>query len=68
MQTEIRQNGKIAILRRARKQQTCKQCPAPITCGRYYWEVTLAGSGLGSIKFPTRVHYGHCLQKEFEEG
>lgn len=62
---DIRQNNKIARQRRARKQHTCAQCGAPILKGDYYWEVVLAGSGLGSIKFPARVHDGECLKLEF---
>lgn len=61
---DITRNGKVARLRCARKQHACKQCPRPIYPGQHYYEVTYAGSGLGSIKFPARVHYGHCLQKE----
>ena len=60
-----RENGKVGIWRRARKEHTCKQCGAPILKGDHYWEVTLAGSGLGSNKFPARVHAGSCLEKEF---
>jgi hypothetical protein len=64
MEAELRINGKIAFLRRARKQHRCKNCPLPIARGQFYYEVTYGGSGLGSIKFPIRVHYGHCLQEE----
>lgn len=61
---QISRNGKVATLRHARKQHDCKHCAIPIFPDTYYWEVVLAGSGLGSIKFPTRVHAGDCLEKE----
>lgn len=64
-QRVIRRDGKIATLRRARKQHSCKYCPAPIFSGEHYWEIVLASSGLGSTKFPTRVHVGACYEKEF---
>lgn len=46
----------VFTLRRARKQHTCRVCPRPITPGESYYEVTIAGGGLGSLKFPDRIH------------
>ena len=39
----------------------CKECGLPIEPREYYYSVTWAGSGLGSIKFPDRVHMGCVL-------
>ena len=52
-------NGKIIQRRNARKAHSCKCCGITIVPGPYY-EITLAGSGLGSIKYPDRVH-SRCL-------
>ena len=58
----IRRNGKIATPRNARKEHRCTECPDPIAAGTLYYEVVLAGSGLGSLKFPARVHPGDCVE------
>jgi hypothetical protein len=42
--------------RRARKEHTCKMGDGTIARGEEYWEMTIGGGGLGSIKFPDRVH------------
>lgn len=64
MEKVIRRNGKVAKLSKARKEHVCKQCVLPIFVDDWYWSIVLAGSGLGSIKFPTRVHTGDCFEKE----
>jgi hypothetical protein len=42
--------------RRARKEHPCKMGDGIIAPGEEYWEMTIGGGGLGSIKFPDRVH------------
>lgn len=51
----LRVNGKIATLRRARKSHKCIECGLIIEPRTQYYEVILAGSGLGNLKFPDRV-------------
>ena len=58
MLERIVSNGRIAELRKARKCFKCAECEQPIEPREYYYSITLAGSGLGSIKFPDRVHMG----------
>ncbi len=65
MKTIVR-NGKTATLRKARKQHRCSECPFPIFLGERYFEVVLNGSGLGSSKFPDRVH-ARCLRTHWEK-
>ncbi len=64
---EIRANGKIATLRRTRKEHCCSRCKEPIPAGLDYYEVIYAGSGLGGIKFPERFHLDCLKSKEGEE-
>jgi len=54
-------NGKIADLITARKTYKCDECGYPVVPHSDYYMVTLAGAGLGSIKFPDRVHV-HCIE------
>lgn len=61
---EIRTNHRIAEMRTARKTFKCKECGWPIVALSDYYSVTIAGSGLGSIKRPDRVHV-HCIENYF---
>ena len=61
MLERIVSNGRIAELLKARKGYECKECGLSIEPREYYYSVTWAGSGLGSIKFPDRVHMGCVL-------
>jgi len=56
---------RIAELKKARKMYWCDSCGLPIIQGEHYYCVTWAGAGLGSIKFPDRVHV-ECLEKFLE--
>lgn len=58
---ELRQDGYIATLRRARVAHACRWCHQPIEAGQQYYEVVLGGGGLGWLKYPTRVHTSACL-------
>lgn len=59
--------GAILDLRTARKDHSCAECPEVIVPGEEYIEKTLAGAGLGSIKFPTRLHQ-RCIDKHLSKG
>ncbi len=62
----IRKEGRIAKLTRAQKYHRCAVCPEHIAPATQYYSVTVGGSGLGGIKFPTRIHI-HCLDAYFEK-
>lgn len=50
-------NGKIADRTFAqRKSFTCWHCKGEIPQFTYYYSVVIAGGGLGSLKFPDRIH------------
>ena len=49
--------GYICDLRHARKEHTCSVSGLTILPGEYYFECTVGGGGLGSIKFPDRVKF-----------
>ena len=57
---EIRRNGYIATLRKARTGKKCAVCGFPIDSGQQYYEIVMGGGGLGSLKFPDHVHL-ECL-------
>ena len=62
----IRTAGRIVERKRARKIHDCKECGEPILQGEVYLSITIAGAGLGSIKFPDRIHLvclGEYLRK-----
>lgn len=61
----VRREGRIATLTKARKLHRCAVCPEYIPKGDYYYSVVVGGGGLGSLKFPTRVHT-YCLEKHFD--
>jgi len=58
MLERIVSNGRIAELHKARKCFKCAECEQPIEPREYYYSITWAGSGLGSINFPDRAHMG----------
>jgi len=59
---DIITNGRIATMRMARKEYTCRECGLPIKPGEKHYCVTYAGAGLGSTKFPDRVHE-YCVDR-----
>jgi len=63
--TRIIMNGKIAELITAKKTYKCNECGYPIVPHSDYYKVTIGGGGLGSLKFPDRVHV-HCIEKYME--
>ncbi len=63
MNKTIVYNGKTFTLIKAKKEHRCIGCPHPILHGEDYWSITLNGAGLGSTKFPDRIHKGDCLSK-----
>jgi len=67
LQNDIRRNGYIATLRRARKDHHCSICGFLIEPGQEYYEVVAGGGGLGWLKFPDRCHVG-CLNQYLERG
>ena len=52
---ELRVNGRICELTRAKKSFKCSWSGLDIVPGEEYYAVAIAGAGLGSIKFPDRV-------------
>ena len=52
----ILHKGRIADPHTARKGYLCSHCFETILPGERYYSVVIAGGGLGSIKFPERVH------------
>lgn len=53
---ELRTNGKIATLVKARKGYKCDECGLPIEKGEQHYCIYIGGGGLGSLKFPDRIH------------
>ena len=54
-----RQEGRIAVLTKARKFHRCAISGEIIDTDSFYYAITIGGSGLGSIKFPDRVKPEH---------
>ncbi len=63
MDKEIAANGKILTLRQARKANKCHECGLLIEVGEQYYEITIGGGGLGSLKFPSHAHI-KCLKNK----
>lgn len=61
----VTKEGRIATLTKALKHHWCSVCQEEILPGSQYYSVVAGGSGLGGIKFPTRVH-PECLEKHFD--
>ena len=57
---ELRVNGKIAILKTARKDHKCSDCGHLIFKKELHYCLYRGGAGLGDTKFPDRVHE-HCI-------
>ena len=51
----LRVNGRICEGVTAKKGFKCRWSGLPILPGEEYYQITLAGSGIASIKFPDRV-------------
>jgi hypothetical protein len=62
---QVIRDGCTATMTKARKDHRCKVCPMPIVRGTHYYSVTYNGAGLGSIKFPNRLHI-ECINKYWE--
>ncbi len=60
----VRRKSKIATLTKARKHHQCAVCQGHIIPGNQYYAITTGGAGLGSIKFPERVH-PECFDEYF---
>jgi len=58
MPKEIRRNGLIATLTKARKEFICRQSGLLINKDEFYYVVISGGSGLAGIKHPDRVKAG----------
>lgn len=54
-------NGKIATLKKARKNHTCCVCHSKIGVDDHYWHIIYAGSGVRSMVYPERVCV-NCLE------
>jgi len=61
----IVKNGRIAELHLARKSHKCNECGGEIKPFQRYYSVIFAGSGLGGIKYPDRVH-DYCVRAFLE--
>lgn len=64
---ELRLNGAILTLRRARKAHYCDECKGQINPGEDYCEEVKGGGGLGWLKFPNRIHLA-CPDKSASGG
>lgn len=62
----VTREGRIALLRKARKFHRCGVCQELIDKGNQYYSITIGGGGLCSLKFPERVHCD-CLEAFFEK-
>lgn len=72
MKISIVCNGKTYTPRTAKKEFTCSECKLPIIPGEDYWSITLNGAGVGSLKYPDRIHIacapGSILRNKKEAG
>ena len=55
-------SGTIAELVTARKAHRSACCGLPIEVGEEHYRITIGGGGLGSLKFPDRVHE-RCIKE-----
>lgn len=60
-------NGKVIELRKSRKEHLCLNCGLPIPAKSFYYSVTFGGAGLGSLKFPDRIHLD-CVDNYLDFG
>lgn len=58
--------GYVATPVKARREFACTECKGAIQVGDAHYSVVIAGGGLGSLKFPDRVHQD-CLEKYLNE-
>ena len=58
---EVKIRGRVLTIRTARKWHKCSECGLPIFPQEQYYQVTIGGGGLGSLKFPDRVHQ-NCIE------
>ena len=61
IEKKVIKDGYIADLRLSRKYYDCVICKKIIGLGEKHYTVVVAGGGLGSLKFPDRVHID-CLE------
>jgi hypothetical protein len=53
---QLKINGSIAELVKARKTYNCHACGLPIETREEHYCIYIGGGGLGSLKFPDRIH------------
>lgn len=59
----LRQYGWIPETKTARKRHYCHVCLLPILPKQQYYSIVIGGGGLGSLKFPGRIHKNaECLK------
>lgn len=64
----LRGNGRIAsLVKNPRTTKTCSVCGKLAAAGEPRYNVTWAGAGLGSIKFPDIAHTGSCVDTYVKE-
>jgi len=66
MPNEVRINGRIAQLVKARKGHKCSRCGLPIEPGTEYYRVYIGGGGLGNLKYPEHTHI-YCFHEESDK-
>jgi len=59
---ELRVNGRIAQMARARKGHKCPEWGLPKEPGTEYYRVYLGSAGLGNLKYPEHTHI-YCFHK-----
>lgn len=53
----ISNKGRVAtLIEKPRLPFICSECSQPLPAGDPHYSVTIGGGGLGSVKFPERVH------------
>ena len=70
--TRARMGDYVYTLRKARKYHRCEVCRGDIDPGMQYYAATIGGGGLGSLKYPTYLHFQckeeHQKSKEGRNG